>query len=316
MKTKLSITEIMIISFYFFLFITLSACTKEKQEKLTEDEEVLKALEAAEIKPVFIEEAGFYSSANKTRQITEVPVEEPEPELNLEPYHETYDPFTIIWEEDNDGVTTQIDIHYTFSYEKKNWKKLSIDGYDDATYIHYGQTRWGGKIPKWFRVKVNIVAGNDKTWYINTLKQKKDAYFHSRGISLFDYRNAMANVIEESCRLKVHDDKLSSSQIRNAITEGYDISNKENPSEREQELQAEVSFIESNVYSELTEEDEAFKYVGVNNQQFNRCLKMDYNRNVWSHDRYNRPPVPGKKLSNPIRAEPEEKPDRRSITTS
>jgi hypothetical protein len=283
--TALSIAENRFFSLVALLLIlAISACSNKKDKKPTQEEKdqvFLEALEEEDIKPVFIEEAKFYQSTNKTRQITEVPnYQLPEiDKTQFAPFPETYDPFAIIFIDDNAGVSASWSIHYTLDYDKDkgNWIKLS--DIDDGTYIHYHQKRFNGKQPKWFKVYVDVTAGDSKTVYINALKQKKDVYLILDGSTVFDEEISSANIIDEECK---EPEKYTALKDASAESE---------KSDKDDQVIA-----ENDRYS-------------IDNKKWNKCLHIEYNNVVFSNSDYNTfPSRPGSKANNPIKDEKEDDP--------
>ncbi len=274
------------------LVICFSGCSKKtKVEPLSKEETAIKAFEKEKIKPAFIEEANFFQSTNTPTQITEVP-KSPLPPIDrskFKPFPETYDPFAIVFLDDNGGVSERKKIWYTFDYDKDkaSWAELDHNG---AAYINYHQSRWGGKIPKWFKASIEVIGagGSEEVVYINTLKQKKDVYLIVQGSTLIDEYTSSADVIDESCT-EPKDGRFVQSKAGDGL-----LSTNESDDSREDAVITESS-----------------KYK-VDNAAFNKCLQIEYNTRVYSYwsngFKPNQPPH--KKPKDPINEEGEASPSR------
>ncbi len=308
MKLPLSITDNIFFSFFLLGLITcLTSCTKKTTvEKLTIEETTLKAFEEEEIKPIFIQEASFYKSANKPRQITEIP-KDPLPPIDRENFvdlPETYDPFAIVFIDDNGGVSTRDKIWYTFDYDKDNanWHSLS---FDESTYINYNQKRWGGKIPKWFKASIESIGlgGGETVIYINTLKQKKDVYLMVQGAYLGDEYTSSANVISENCS--------EPEAVKKARLKKEKEAGKETTKEEEKKKEEKPSETDNSREDAIITESSKYK---TDNTKFDQCLKWYYNTRDYSYwsNGYQEDAKPNSKTTDPIKDEGEPSPDSHS----
>ncbi|MCY4046126.1 MAG: hypothetical protein OXE99_13750 [Cellvibrionales bacterium] len=289
--TALSIAENRFFSLVSLtLVLAISACSEKKDKKTTQqsqEEAFLQALEEENIKPVFIEEAKFYQSANKTRQITEVPNYQL-PEINKDkfvPFPETYDPFAIIFLDTNAGVQTNWSIHYTLDYDKDKGEWIRLSDIDNGTYINYQQTRFGGQQPKWFKVYVNVSGGSSKTHYINALKQKKDVYVIVGGSTLIDDSISQANIIDEHCK---EPEKYTALKDTSADDAGK--------TDKDDQV--------------IAEKD---RY-NIDNTKWNKCLHIEYNKLVFSDSDFSTTSkTPGEKINNPVKDEKESMPRHQDL---
>ena len=221
---------------YFFIFtlIFLTSCSfkdfsnsvkdifgKDKKVKISVENAAIKKIKKQVKQIPFIKSADFLESSNQSSIPEFAPKKKaPFDAGELIPFPINYTPFMIVVTNPENAILYDKKIEYSLETTGGNFKTINNFsarwgiGTISSFYFHPNDSLWKNKIPKRFRVSINVVGSDSKSWTFHTLKQKRDVYFIILGKTVGETGFASIGLSDGKCQYQKDRQKESTADYK------------------------------------------------------------------------------------------------------